>query len=143
MTGSGDGRPGGRTATRVGTGGAAVGPGGRAVGGRTSAGTVSGPRGGAAGVSHKGTAIGPGGAVHGSYRGGVAVLASHRLKHPAARLGVWITAVLAILLIATSRVYLGVHYPTDVLGGMSAGVVWVGAVALGDRLAEHRRRRRR
>jgi undecaprenyl-diphosphatase len=46
-----------------------------------------------------------------------------------------------ILLIGASRVYLGVHYPTDVLGGFAVGVVWVAAVALGDRLAEHRRRR--
>jgi len=49
--------------------------------------------------------------------------------------------VIAIALIGISRIYLGVHYPTDVLGGLAAGAVWVGTVALGDRLAEHRRRR--
>jgi len=74
--------------------------------------------------------------------GGVAVLASHRLRHRAAEVAVWVAAVLAIVLIGVSRIYLGVHYPTDVLGGLAAGTVWVGAVALGDRLAEHRRRRR-
>jgi membrane-associated phospholipid phosphatase len=35
---------------------------------------------------------------------------------------------IAIALIGGSRIYLG-HYPTDVLGGIAAGVVWVGAVA--------------
>ncbi len=65
--------PGGRTATKFGTAGGAVGPGGRAVGGRTSVGSVSGPRGTAGGVKRSGGAIGPRGAVGGSYRGGVAV----------------------------------------------------------------------
>ena len=74
--------------------------------------------------------------------GGVAVLTSHRFRHPATQVAVWIVAVLAIGLIGISRIYLGVHYPTDVLGGLAAGAVWVGAVAFGDRLAEHHRRRR-
>jgi undecaprenyl-diphosphatase len=73
--------------------------------------------------------------------GGVAVLASHRLRHRGSEVAVWVAAVLAIALIGISRIYLGVHYPTDVLGGLAAGAVWVGTVALGDRLAEHRRRR--
>jgi undecaprenyl-diphosphatase len=73
--------------------------------------------------------------------GGVAVLASHRLRHPVTQGAVWIVAVLAIALIGISRIYLGVHYPTDVLGGLAAGAVWVGTVALGDRLAERRRGR--
>ena len=73
--------------------------------------------------------------------GGLAVLLSHRLNRRAAQVAVWLFAVVLILLIGGSRVYLGVHYPTDVLGGYAVGVAWVTAVAFGDRLAEHRRRR--
>ena len=52
---------------------------------------------------------------------------------------VWFLAAVIILLIGSSRVYLGVHYPTDVVGGYAVGLAWVTAVAFGDRLAERRR----
>ena len=76
-----------------------------------------------------------------AFFGGLAVLLWGRLAHPALRVGVALAAGSLILLIGFSRIYLGVHYPTDVLGGFAAGTVWVAAVALGDRIAAHRRRR--
>lgn len=53
---------------------------------------------------------------------------------PAARFALWIAAVCCTLSIGLSRVYLGVHYPTDVLGGYAAGVLWTTAI----RAARHR-----
>jgi undecaprenyl-diphosphatase len=37
-------------------------------------------------------------------------------------------------MIGFSRVYLGVHYPSDVIGGYCAAIVWVGAVGFSDRI---------
>jgi undecaprenyl-diphosphatase len=71
--------------------------------------------------------------------GGTAVLLAHRIRGILARILLWAVAVLLILLIGISRVYLGVHYPTDVLGGYAVGTVWVTAVALGDRILGRRR----
>ncbi len=52
-----------------------------------------------------------------------------------------ITAVLlaVIGLIGLSRLYLGVHYLTDVVAGYLAGFVWTDAVIIGGRLLEKRR----
>jgi undecaprenyl-diphosphatase len=75
------------------------------------------------------------------FLGGIAVLLSHRLRGRLAQILVWVIALVLIFLIGVSRVYLGVHYPTDVIGGFAVGIVWVASVALGDRLAERRRLR--
>ncbi|HYC32826.1 MAG TPA: phosphatase PAP2 family protein [Gemmatimonadales bacterium] len=77
-----------------------------------------------------------------AFFGGLAALLYRRLGRTWLRVAVAVAAVLLILLIGFSRIYLGVHYPSDVLGGFAAGTVWVAAVALGDRIASHRRRGR-
>jgi undecaprenyl-diphosphatase len=78
-----------------------------------------------------------------SLLGGLAVLLSDRIRSTPIRIAVWAVAIVLILLIGLSRVYLGVHYPSDVFAGYAVAVVWVAAVALGDRVAMHRRRRSR
>ena len=47
----------------------------------------------------------------------------------------WGVAILLIFLIGFSRIYLGVHFPTDVLGGWAVGAVLLGIyVAVGSRI---------
>lgn len=43
-----------------------------------------------------------------------------------------------ILLIGLSRIYLGVHYPSDVFAGFSIGIIWVTTVAITDKLLHAR-----
>ena len=45
----------------------------------------------------------------------------------------WLAVVVAgsfALLVGISRIYLGVHYPSDILGGFAAGIAWVSGVYL-------------
>ena len=50
-----------------------------------------------------------------------------------AKFCVWMAAVFLIGMIGFSRIYLGVHYPSDVIAGYCAATVWVAAVGFLDR----------
>jgi membrane-associated phospholipid phosphatase len=50
-------------------------------------------------------------------------------KHPQAEL-VWIPTLVLCCLIGWSRVYLEVHYPTDVIGGWAVGTIWLTTCAI-------------
>ena len=49
------------------------------------------------------------------------------MRHDAAWLAT--LAVAYVLLISVSRLYLGVHFPTDIVGGWLLAVAWVSIVA--------------
>jgi undecaprenyl-diphosphatase len=56
----------------------------------------------------------------------VAYLAARLHKRRWARWLVMMTAFVVIVLISFSRLYLGVHYPSDVLAGIAIGFAWAG-----------------
>lgn len=64
--------------------------------------------------------------------GMLAFLIGAGLQSLAVSFVVWAVAVSLILLVGSSRIYLGVHYPSDVLAGYMSAFVWVMAVAFGD-----------
>jgi len=58
--------------------------------------------------------------------GTVAYLLARLQKHGWARALTLLLAVVMITLICLTRLYLGVHYPSDVLGGIIVGLAWSG-----------------
>jgi undecaprenyl-diphosphatase len=75
--------------------------------------------------------------------GFVAGLISQPIKSKWVRRLLWIAAALLVLLVGLSRVYLGVHYPSDVAAGYAAAFAWmssVGVVAAREQRARDKRR---
>lgn len=57
--------------------------------------------------------------------GMLAYIGIQLLRGRLTRLALVLAAALLVLAIGLSRVYFGVHYPTDVLGGWLAGAIWL------------------
>lgn len=73
------------------------------------------------------------------FYGVLAGLINGRVRSIALRVLIWIPAAVLILAIGFSRIYLGVHYPSDVLAGYLAAALWVSAMIFLDRLRIYRR----
>jgi len=66
------------------------------------------------------------------FYGTLAAILAARARGGGTRFCIWIAAALLVGMIGLSRIYLGVHYPSDVIAGYCAGAVWVGAVGFLD-----------
>ncbi len=67
--------------------------------------------------------------------GAAAALSAADLKKRWVRMAIWNFAVVLVLAIGYSRIYLGVHYPSDVLAGYLGAFVWVLGVGIAYRKA--------
>jgi membrane-associated phospholipid phosphatase len=69
---------------------------------------------------------------------GLAVAVWQLLDKPATRAVVAVGAIVTTLLVGLSRVWLGVHWASDVLAGWSVGAAWLGLLSGGDTLRRRR-----
>jgi len=61
----------------------------------------------------------------GCFYGSLALIAASQARSGARRWAIWAGAVALIGVVGFSRIYLGMHYPTDVLGGYLAALAWL------------------
>jgi membrane-associated phospholipid phosphatase len=75
------------------------------------------------------------------FYGVLAGLLTGRLRSFPLRLAIWSLAGLLIAAIGFSRIYLGVHYPTDVIAGYLTAALWVSTMLWLDHLRARRKQR--
>jgi membrane-associated phospholipid phosphatase len=67
--------------------------------------------------------------------GALAWLATAVVKRSGGRVALWACAVILFVGVGASRIYLGVHYLTDVLGGWALGTAWLSVILVSFGLA--------
>ena len=65
-----------------------------------------------------------------AFYGTLGYISARVAKSGTQRAIIWLSAISSITLICLSRVYLGVHYPTDVAGGVLIACFWMNAVLM-------------
>jgi len=74
------------------------------------------------------------------FYGVLAGLLADRVRSFKLRILVWTLAALLVAAIGVSRIYLGVHYPSDVIAGYLAATLWVSTMIAVDRVKKQRKR---
>jgi len=73
------------------------------------------------------------------FYGVLAGLLAGRMQSRLGRILVWTLAALLVAAIGLSRIYLGVHYPSDVIAGYLAAALWVSTLLALDRVRTERK----
>lgn len=73
--------------------------------------------------------------------GMVAALLAAHISSWSRKVAIWSSAVVVVLAVGGTRVYLGAHWPSDVLGGWALGALWLFALLLAVRVIDLRRLR--
>jgi len=74
--------------------------------------------------------------------GALAAILTARIKSRRVKAAIWIVSTVMFLLIGLSRIYLGVHYTTDVIAGFAAALIWILVVRFVEMGLVRRRRRK-
>jgi len=74
------------------------------------------------------------------FYGVLAGLLMGRIQSRLARILIWMAAAILVAAIGFSRIYLGVHYPSDVIAGYLTATLWVSTLLALDRVRAGRRK---
>ncbi len=75
------------------------------------------------------------------FYGVLAGLLAGRVRPLPARILIWLIAAFMVVAIGLSRIYIGVHTPSDVIAGYLAGTIWVATMVTLDRWRRRRKAR--
>lgn len=71
----------------------------------------------------------------------LALLLANMARNRAVRAALFCSAIFITLIVGLSRIYLGVHWPSDVMAGWAVAAAWIGLCLLVSDLLERRRQR--